>query len=127
MYIKRLAVLFVFAGIALAQSTGSIRGTITDATGALLPNATVTVSNQATGETHALKTDNAGFYSLPSLPPGAYKVEVAAPGMQTVLANDLVVAVGDTGPQGVSGGNWGGAPAHGDAGDSPPGGGRCAV
>src|SRR5256885_9560495 len=102
MYIKRLAVLFVFAGIALAQSTGSIRGTITDATGALLPNATVTVSNQATGETHALKTDSAGFYLLPSLPPGAYKVEVAAPGMQTVQANDLVVAVGTTTTQDFS-------------------------
>ena len=100
--VKRLAVLFVFAGIALAQSTGSIRGTITDATGALLPNATVTVSNQATGETHALKTDSSGLYSLPSLPPGAYKVEVAAPGMQTVLANDLVVAVGTTTTQDFS-------------------------
>jgi outer membrane receptor protein involved in Fe transport len=99
---KRLAVLFVFAGIALAQSTGSIRGTITDATGALLPNATVTVSNQATGESHALKTDSTGLYSIPSLPPGAYKVEVAAPGMQTVLANDLVVAVGTTTTQDFS-------------------------
>ena len=100
--LKRLAVLFVFAGIALAQSTGSIRGTITDATGALLPNATVTVSNRGTGETHALKTDSAGLYSLPSLPPGAYKVEVAAAGMQTVVANDLVVAVGTTTTQDFS-------------------------
>ena len=100
--LKRLAVLFVFAGIALAQSTGSIRGTITDATGALLPNATVTVSNQGTGETHALRTDSAGLYSIPSLPPGTYKVEVGAAGMQTLVANDLVVAVGTTTTQDFS-------------------------
>jgi hypothetical protein len=93
---KTLTILLVFAEIILAQSTGSIQGIITDATGALLPNATVTVSNQGTGENHALKTDNAGFYSLPSLAPGAYRVEVQAPGMQTLRANDLIVAVGTT-------------------------------
>ncbi len=94
--------LLAIAGIAFAQSTGSIQGTVTDATGAVLANASVTVTNQATGETHPLKTDSAGLYSIPGLAPGSYKVEVQSPGMQTTAANDLVVAVGTTTTQNFS-------------------------
>jgi outer membrane receptor protein involved in Fe transport len=94
MNFKKLIIFCFFAGLALAQSTGSIEGTVTDATGAVLPNASVTVRQQSTGETHVLKTDSAGLYSLPGLAPGTYKVEVQAPGMQSVVANDLVIAVG---------------------------------
>ena len=81
-------------GTLFAQSTGSIRGTITDPTGALVPNALVTVTNQQTGETHTFKTDAAGLYSVPSLIPGSYKVQVELQGMQTVVANNVVVSVG---------------------------------
>src|SRR5581483_5294322 len=84
------------SGLLLAQSTGAIQGTVADPTGAVLPNATVAVMNQATGETHVLKTDSAGLYSLPGLAPGNYKIEVRSQGMQTVVASDLVVAVGMT-------------------------------
>ena len=83
----------MFSAIALAQSTGTIRGTITDVSGAVMPNATVTITNQATGENHVLKTDSAGVYSLPSMSPGNYKIQIEAPGMQTVVANNVLVAV----------------------------------
>src|SRR5690242_15079245 len=83
----------MLSAIALAQSTGTIRGTVTDVTGAVMPNATVTITNQATGENHVLKTDSAGVYLLPSMSPGNYKVQVEAPGMQTVVANNLLVVV----------------------------------
>ncbi len=76
-----------------AQSTGGVQGTVADATGAIIANATVTVTNQATGESHALKTDSAGLYSEPSLIPGTYKVQAESPGMQTVAANAVVVSV----------------------------------
>jgi len=60
----------------------------------VVANATVTVTNQATGESHALKTDSAGLYSEPSLIPGTYKVQAESQGLQTVVANDLIVSVG---------------------------------
>jgi outer membrane receptor protein involved in Fe transport len=92
--LRNLGLFLVFAGITFTQSTGSIEGTVTDVTGAVLPNVTVTVSNQATRETHTIKTDSAGLYSLPGLATGAYKIEVQAQGMQTMVVNDLAVAVG---------------------------------
>ncbi len=91
-----LAALLLLTGIAFAQSTGTIAGTVTDPTGAVLPGASVTITNQQTGEIHPLKTDSAGLYSLPGLAPGNYKVEVQSQGMQTTVTNDLVVAVGTT-------------------------------
>ena len=51
-----------FAGVAFAQSTGSIGGTVSDAVGAVIPNATVTVQSQGTGEIHASRTDASGIY-----------------------------------------------------------------
>ena len=79
-----------------AQSTASITGTVTDPTGAIVPNATVTVRNQATGEERTTQTDAAGLYLVPSLAVGSYRVEVKATGMQTMAAADLPVTVGTT-------------------------------
>src|SRR5579872_5888016 len=58
------ACLFVAPNVA-AQSTASITGTVTDATGAVVPNATVTVRNEATGEERTTQTDSAGLYVVP--------------------------------------------------------------
>ncbi len=97
--LKAVTIALCLTAWAFAQSTGSIVGTVTDATGAVLPNASVSVKNQGTGETHSLKTDSAGLYSLASLAPGNYTIQVEAPGMQTMLAKDLVVSVGTTSTQ----------------------------
>jgi hypothetical protein len=93
---KNLCVLLFFAGMLRAQSTGAIQGTVSDASGAVIPNATVVVTNEQTGEAHTLKTDSAGLYSLPALPPGNYKVQAESPGLQTVAASHLIVSVGTT-------------------------------
>ncbi len=93
-YISLLSLFTLLAAATLsAQSTGGVQGTVTDATGAVISNAIVTVTNQATSETHALKTDTAGLYSEPSLIPGTYKVQAESSGMQTVVANDVIVSV----------------------------------
>src|SRR5579863_10328060 len=55
---------------AFAQSTATIQGTVTDPTGAAIPNATVTIKNQATGEERTTQTDSAGIYVAPSLTVG---------------------------------------------------------
>ncbi len=77
-----------------AQSTGSIQGTVTDPTGAVIANAEVAVENTATGSKQTLKTNDVGLYSAVSLPTGSYSVEVKSPGMQTTLVKPLTVAVG---------------------------------
>jgi outer membrane receptor protein involved in Fe transport len=89
-----LAICLFLTGAAMAQSTASIQGTVLDATGASVPNATVTVRNQNTGEERSTTSDAAGLYVVPSLPVGTYRVEVKASGMQTTVASDLVLEVG---------------------------------
>jgi len=74
-----------------AQSliSGDIVGTVTDQSGAIVPNASVTVSNKATGEVQTTKTNSSGSYRVPLLKPGDYTILVAAPGFEqaSVLAS----------------------------------------
>src|SRR2546423_770932 len=76
------------------QSSGAIQGTVTDSGGAVVPNAKVTVRNTGTGLERVVQTDNAGDYSVPSLPPGTYSVTVEASGLQKQVIQkiDLDVA-----------------------------------
>ena len=71
---------------ALAQSvtTGDIAGTVQDPTGAIVPNATVTLKNDSTGATSTAKTNNSGAYRFTLLQPGRYTVSVAQQGFSTV-------------------------------------------
>ncbi len=85
-----------FAGLTLAQSTGSIQGTVTDATGAPVPNANVSIKSDATGEEHSTVTDGSGNYLVPSLPVGNYRIQVKSSGMQTMVANGVALSVGST-------------------------------
>ena len=60
--------------------TGSILGTITDSSGAVVPEARVTVTDVATNVSRVFTTDSSGNYSVTDLPPGAYKVSAAKEG-----------------------------------------------
>jgi len=71
------------AGRARAQSTGTLRGTITDAQGAVVPGVSVVVRNQATGAERTTVSDSSGAYVAASLPPGPYRVEAQLQGFQT--------------------------------------------
>jgi hypothetical protein len=76
--------LAICCSIAAAQSgAGSIQGTITDPTGAVIPGASIHVVNQATGIAANTKSNNAGFYQVPALFTGTYILTVSAPGMKT--------------------------------------------
>ncbi len=67
-----------------AQSdNGSISGTVTDASGAVIPNATVTATNTGTTRTFTAKSDGRGTYIIPSVPVGTYHVEVKADGFKS--------------------------------------------
>jgi len=84
-----LAVAFAFglaicSTIALAQSgAGSIQGTVTDSTGAVISGASIHVVQQATNEASDAKTNGVGFYQVPNLFTGTYIVSITAPGMKT--------------------------------------------
>jgi carboxypeptidase family protein len=81
-----LLVLFLLAtGLAWASIAGSISGIVTDASGALVPNATVTATNTDTSVQSVIKTDGKGFYNFPDLPVGNYDVEVTQPGFKTFV------------------------------------------
>src|SRR5206468_8825706 len=80
---------------ASAQTVGaSLQGIVTDPSGAALPNADVVVLNAATGAVRELKTDAAGHYRVPVLPPGEYEIHVTLTGFQAVTRRGIQLAVG---------------------------------
>ena len=84
---KSVLLLAVFAllalpGLAWAQAgTATVSGTVKDTQGAVLPGATVTITNNANGAVRTTVTNDTGSYSMPGLPPGEYvmKFELASP------------------------------------------------
>src|SRR5579859_4346697 len=84
---------FVLGGIAQAQSTASLNGTVTDPSGNSVAGAKVVVTNQATGVASTSETDSAGAFLFPTLPIGLYRIEFSAPGFQTGVVKDLKLDV----------------------------------
>lgn len=79
-----VVVLSLFGAVAVwASITGSISGIVTDPSGSVVPNATVTATNVDTGVQSSIHTDGAGFYNFPNLPVGNYDIEITAPGFKT--------------------------------------------
>jgi hypothetical protein len=77
---------------ALAQNNkGTIVGTITDPNGALINDAAITVTNNATGETRDAKSNADGTYTVPNLEPGNYSVTVTAAGFENMLFENITV------------------------------------
>lgn len=85
-------------GSAYAQSTnsGDIRGTVTDSTGALVPDVTVTVLNVNTGVSKNYKTNHDGLYDTNSIVAGSYKLTFKKPGFGTYVRGPVTVEVGYT-------------------------------
>ena len=78
--------LAICCSTAFAQSgAGSIQGTVTDSSGAVIPQASIHVVNQATGVAVDTKSNSVGFYQVPGLFTGTYVVTVTAPGMKTYV------------------------------------------
>src|SRR5215831_2400885 len=83
--LKRLGFLALcFGGLLLAQveTSTSIRGIVTDASGAVVPRATVTIRNTATNENRGTNTNDSGYYAFPSVIPGTYDVTVTQSGFK---------------------------------------------
>src|SRR5438034_4893556 len=77
-----LSILLITAGLGFSQTgTGNIQGVVKDATGAVVPNATVTIVHTATGGQNKTQTNEVGFYFFPSIQVGEYQISVESAGM----------------------------------------------
>ena len=96
-----LAFLFLggllFAARPAMAQTGTITGIVTDSQGAVIPNATVTATDQAKGVlVREVQTNEAGEFQLQPLEPGTYTVDIAAPGMSTLKRQNLILELSQT-------------------------------
>ena len=90
-----LLALLALPAVAGAQGTlGSLTGIVRDASDAVLPGATVTLSSAATGFSQTEVTTGIGTFTFPQLPVGTYKVEISLEGFKTQTYNDVVINVG---------------------------------
>ena len=87
----------IAASLGLAQfDVGRIAGTVFDQTGAVVPNATITIKNLGKGLEKKLTSDSAGTFSSPSIPPGQYVVTSTASGFGEASSGTLLLSVGAT-------------------------------
>ncbi|HLA96594.1 MAG TPA: carboxypeptidase-like regulatory domain-containing protein, partial [Pyrinomonadaceae bacterium] len=96
-FFKTFAVICVSAVLAvsgLAQSgTSGVSGTVRDGNGAVVPGATVKISNVGTGFERSVTTNDDGSYSFPGLQPSVYKLEITANGFKRLSNAELRLAV----------------------------------
>src|SRR2546427_6862793 len=94
------ALVFGLAAPVMAQTaaTGNIEGVATDATGAVLPGATVTIRNLDTNVSREVVTDGSGRYRAAALQPGRYEVSATLSGFEIKPVSDVPVTVGQTVP-----------------------------
>jgi outer membrane receptor protein involved in Fe transport len=90
------AALLALPQAALAQSTGTLSGVVTDNSGAVMPGATVTVTSQATGQVRTATSGSDGFFTVPLLPPGVYNLVVTLSGFNTHKREGVRVSVSES-------------------------------
>lgn len=89
-----MLVLFASPRLNPQVSGGTIRGSVTDASGAVIANAHVMIENDATHVRSAVVTNSAGIYIMPDLIPGPYSITATAPGFSTVVQSGANLQVG---------------------------------
>ncbi len=93
--ISLLTLMFALAAVAQIQN-GQFQGTVTDPSGAAVPNAKITITNASTGLSVTATTNATGLYSVKELPVGVYKVSVEAAGFKTYSDNGVQLDAGST-------------------------------
>ncbi len=96
LFITLVAVLILWAPRARAQDNGTITGTVTDASGAVVPNAAITLSNPATNQTRETVSNTAGAYRFANMGVGTYNMSATAKGFQKYTKTGIVVNVAQT-------------------------------
>ena len=91
-----IAMILICAAASVCWSqavNATLLGTVTDTSGAVVPNARITITETQTGVTHALQTNESGNYILPNVPPGIYAVSAEASGFKKETRKDISVLV----------------------------------
>src|SRR6185437_12058679 len=91
-----IAALVVFSPAALGQENATVTGTITDSSGAVVPNATVVLTNTATGVSRQVTSNSVGAYRFPNVGIGTYDLVVTASGFSKSTRTGIVVNVAST-------------------------------
>ncbi|MGA9631472.1 MAG: carboxypeptidase-like regulatory domain-containing protein, partial [Candidatus Acidiferrales bacterium] len=101
---RRTVLHFIFVGLFLllfqtsthaqGETTSAIVGQVTDATGAAIPTASVTVTSRETGLRRIARTDDEGRFDFPQIAPGAYSVEVEAQGFEPQQNGNVFAGLG---------------------------------
>src|ERR671918_504894 len=93
---QTLSLALFFTVTASAQrDLGTLTGTVTDSTGAVVAGAKLQITEQATGVKYSVETDNSGTYVRPLLKPGTYTVEVEATGFRKAIQRDILLNSGE--------------------------------
>ena len=78
---------------AQAGFTGSVVGTVIDATHAAIPEADVIVTNVGTNQSVAVRTDRSGTYFVPNLQPGTYSLDISATGFKRMVRSGITLQI----------------------------------
>lgn len=84
----------IFACAAFAQTTGTLRGTVKDPSGAIIPGVRLTVTLQGSNVPRTTASNASGDYEFPALPVGLYTLEVEAPGFKKLVQKDIEITLG---------------------------------
>jgi hypothetical protein len=100
-FVGRIALLLLLSlpvctVLAQTAGTGALTGTVSDPSGAVVPNVTVTATNSDTGQTRSATTGPNGVYTMTLLPPGLYKVTFSAAGFKTAEVGSVRINVTET-------------------------------
>ena len=79
-----------------AQNTGSISGHVADSTGAVIPGAAVTLTDEGTGTQRSTVTTSSGDYTFPNVPPGAYSIQATHSGFNAAVSHHVEVQIGQS-------------------------------
>jgi hypothetical protein len=91
-----LVCLFLAVSVSVAQSpNGTVSGIVLDPSGGLIVGANVLIINNATGVEYPGKANNEGYYVVPNIPPGTYRIQVSNTGFKTIIKPDIVIHVED--------------------------------
>ena len=86
-----LALLVLSAGLYAQDFRATLTGTVTDPSGAAVPNATVKATSTATNSIKEVKTTSDGVFTIPYLDPGEYNVEVSSSGFQMLKRAAIIL------------------------------------
>ena len=95
-YVASIVVSILFCSLCFGQQlTGTLTGTTTDSSGAVVANAKVTLKNQLSGDVRTTVSNGTGYFSITAIQPGTYNVTVSAPGFKAWEQNGIIFNQGD--------------------------------